>query len=334
VESFAGYEIVEALETGGSQEHFRVKTKDGAKAVLKVFRRKGRSGEERLRLARDLEALAEIQHARILGLLASGIEEGDHWYLVPEAEGPTLQREIDHRLIQMKQQFSVAEVLQITIGLGEALGYLHENGMVHAGLDPSQIHLMPVIGVVLKEVVPVSTGSLPEREGSSESRYASPEQIQGDEVTPASDVYQVGLLLYHLLTGKLPLEDENSFQTVLRRMQEEMPPPSRIRQEVSEEVDHIILKCLRPQLKDRYPDLNAFLEEVLRLDPQSGELLPGEDAVGEARDEADSLMGLLLPAEPPEKAILEVSLMSTILPGAVAGLLVLLVVLYFLFSGS
>jgi hypothetical protein len=109
-----------------------------------------------------------------------------------------------------------------------------------------------------------------------------------------------------------------------------MPPPSRTRSGISEELDSILLKCLRPQVDKRYEDGNALLEEFLKLDPKSGELLPGQEAVGPAKPEQDPLMNLLLPADSKSKALEPVSLLSTILPGALAGLLLVLAVLYFL----
>lgn len=330
VKSIAGYEILEAVEQGGAVEVYRVQQGAATPMLLKIFRRQKLSADERLQLARNLEVLAGIEHARIVGLVEKGIQDGDHWYVVPEAQGPSLAKEVEHRFGTSKQPFGVDEVLQIGIALGEALGHLHERGLVHGRLSAEGILLLPTVGVVLQESMPFQAGGVLDTDENSGNPYASPEQMQGDPVTPGSDVYQVGLLLYHLLTGRLPLEDENSFQTVLRRLQEEMPPPSRHREGLSEEVDTILLKCLRAPVEKRYEDCNTFLEEVLKLDPRSGELLPGQEAVGPVKPESDPLMNLLLPADSQKKAMEPVSLTSTILPGALAGLLLVLAVLFFL----
>lgn len=330
MDSFAGYQILETLVTGTLPEVYLAQKGDGSPVHLKVFRREGRSGDETLRIKRDLEALRKIEHARIMPVLESGSQDDALWYVVPVPQGHSLEHELETRSQTSRDGFALNEVLQIAIGLAEALGYLHENGLVHGHLDASNIYLTPVMGLVLGDSFPgLATGKAATEEVAG-LRYASPEQIQLDSVRPPSDVYQAGLLLYHFLSGRLPLEDENPFQTVLRRMQEEIPPPSRTRSGCPEELDRIILKCLRPAAEDRYPDMNEFLSDVLRLDPVSGVLLPGAEMVGDVEEEMDPFAGLLIPGERKPQVLEPASAASALIPGALAGLLIIALVLYLL----
>lgn len=330
MESIAGYQIIEAMDGGDRAEGYRVRAAGGEELLMRVFRRADLTGEAAHRIQRDVDQLTRLECARIVPVVAAGVEGEDIWYVARPPGQRTLAAELDERLGDPARPLSLEEVLRLAIGLGEALGYLHERGMVYGDLAGENILLVPVLGPVLREAFPgANTGKAADAQASS-LKYASPEQVQLEQVQATSDVYQAGLVLYHALTGRLPLEDENPFQTVLRRMQEDMPPPSRFRAEVKEELDTILLRCLKPRAEDRYPDMNAFLEDVLRLDPVSGQLLPGEAIEGETRDNIDPMMGLIIPSEKPTSAREDFSVVSAVLPGLVLGVLVVAALLFFL----
>lgn len=330
MESFAGYEILETLSRESRPAVHRARGADGPEVHLKIYAAEGRSGEDKLRIKRDIDALGKLECARIVPVVASGEQDGSLWYAVETPPGRTLREEFQSRFVDSNSGFSMEEVLQLAIGLGEALGYLHERGVVHGDLSADNVLMVPVMGPVLREHFPgVATGKAAAEEVSS-IRYASPEQVQLETVACTSDVYQAGLVLYYALTGKLPLEDENHFQTVLRRMQEEMPPPSRFRKEVPDELDAILLRCLKPEPAGRYPDMNAFLEDVLRLDPVSGQLLPGEAMdIGE-KPEHDPLAGLILPGTDKPEVASAGDILSAVVPGILVGVTLVVVLLVLL----
>ncbi len=329
MDSFAGFENLSPLCLEGMPEVYLTQDPQWGRIYLKIFRGQGRTGEETLRINRDLEILSTIEHVRILAVRGKGSVGSDLWYTVDAPDVPCLETEIENRILKGGSPFPLDEVLQLAIGLGEAMGYLHEQKLVHGRLSGSNILIHPVLGLILREPSPGHSTGMASSGDVSVLRYASPEQVQLEQVEASSDVYQTGLLLYHLLTGSLPLEDENAFQTVLRRMQEDMPPPSRRRADIPPEVDQILLKCLKPNPQDRYPDMSSFLEEVLRLDPQSGQLLPGQAMPGDQKPEQDPLMGLIIPKENKPKPT-PTSVVSAVIPGVLAGLLLVAGIFYLL----
>lgn len=330
MESFAGYDIVENLAPDARPAVYKARDPDGLEVHLKIYSAEGRSGDDTLRIKRDIEALGKLECARIVPVVATGHEDGSLWYAVKMPPGRTLEEEFQSRFGDSNSGFTMEEVLQLAIGLGEALGYLHERDVVHGDLAGENILMVPVMGPVLREHFPgVATGKASAEEVSS-IRYASPEQVQLETVSRTSDVYQAGLVLYYALTGKLPLEDENPFQTVLRRMQEEMPPPSRFRKEVPDELDAILLRCLKPNPRERYPDMNAFLEDVLRLDPVSGQLLPGHAPDRDEEPQYDPLAGLILPGEDRPEVASAGDILSAVVPGILVGIVLVFVMLFLL----
>ena len=207
MESFAGYEIEETLSGSSRPAVYKARAPDGLQVHLKVYSAEGRSGDETLRIKRDIDALGKLECARIVPVVASGEQEGSLWYAVKMPPGRTLAEEFQSRFFDSNSGFTMEEVLQLAIGLGEALGYLHERDVVHGDLSGDNILVVPVMGPVLREHFPgVASGKASAEEVSS-IRYASPEQVQLETVARTSDVYQAGLVLYYALTGKLPLED-------------------------------------------------------------------------------------------------------------------------------
>jgi serine/threonine-protein kinase len=325
MDSFAGFDILDTLSEGSRPAVYKAQDGDGLQVHLKVYPPEGRSGDDTLRIKRDIEALGKFECARVVPVVATGEEDGSLWYAVKMPPGSTLAEEFETRFAEGGPGFSVEDVLQLAIGLGEALGYLHERDVVHGDLSADNILMVPVMGPVLREHFPgAATGKAAAEEVSS-IRYASPEQVQLETVSRTSDVYQAGLVLYYALTGKMPLEDENPFQTVLRRMQEEMPPPSKFRDGVPDELDVVLLRCLKADPTLRYKDMNEFLEDVLRLDPSSGQLLPGQAMDVEREPEYDPLAGLILPGEDRPEPATAGDILSAVVPGILVGVVIVFV---------
>jgi hypothetical protein len=178
----------------------------------------------------------------------------------------------------------IEECMRLAQGLGEALAYLHEQKIVHRDLKPDNLLVDEAFDVTLMDFGLVKDFDRSEMTAEGmvmgTPRYMAPEQTQGQPVAAAADVYQVGLILYRALTGRLPLEDENPFATALRRMQEAIPPPSRERPGIPPGLDRILLKSLRYKSEERYADMGAFLVDLAKLDPRSGNLKPGESMPG------------------------------------------------------
>jgi len=168
----------------------------------------------------------------------------------------------------------------VTGQLLEALDYAHKRGVVHRDIKPSNI-LITREGSV--KIADFGIARLIEEEEAGEpgeiigsARYMSPEQLRGNETTLRSDLYSVGILLYHFLAGRPPFSGDTR-SVARQQIHKDPPPPSRFNSEIPPALEAVILKALAKDPEDRYPSASAMLEDLRKsADPQD----PGEGNVG------------------------------------------------------
>jgi serine/threonine-protein kinase len=294
-QEFAGYRLIEKLGVGGSAVVYRARRKGGNEVALKILHEDGVTEQMRVRFSREIDALGKLDHPKILKILDSGQVGERLWYAMEYSskrslEAVFLERHSGGGILTLSECFHLAR------GLGDSLGYLHSEKLVHRDLKPDNILVDETLDPTIMDF-----GLAKDQERSEMTaeglilgtpRYMAPEQTQGQAADFSSDVYQVGLVLYRALTGKLPLEEKNPFATAMRRMREAIPPPSTVRPDIPPGLDRILLKALRFQYLERYPDMGVFAQELARLHPDTGELLPGESmpgAVAEKHPEAPAV---------------------------------------------
>lgn len=299
---YAGYEILETLGARRGAAVFRARRGEEPPAILKVLDRDLWTGASLAQFRKDLELYDQLSHPRMIELIDSGEDDGDLWYAVADAGDRCLAEHLTNQ-VESGRGLRIPEIMRIARCLAEPLAFLHTRSIVHGDLDPSNLFFDDQGDL---KVIEFHLGRAREGEeqDTTKLRYASPEQVQGDAQDTRSDVYQVGIVLYHALTGKLPREDENAFQTMLRRQQEPIPPPSKEAVGVTVPLDRMVLKCVEFPPENRYQTMGEFLAELERLDPETGELRPGEDMPGLPLEDDDGLFdSLYIPGQPAEKIV-------------------------------
>ncbi len=229
---------------------------------------------ERFRTERRI--LATLDHPNIARLYDGGTTEGGFPYFVMEnVEGRPIDRYCDTK------RLGTAERLELFRRVCGAVQYAHQNLVVHRDIKPSNILVTPD---GTPKLLDFGIAKLLEPDASADSgettlpglcpmtpRYASPEQLQGEAITTASDVYSLGVLLFKLLTGRLPYPDETLVaESVDRR---HVPPkPSAavastgevLRRQLAGDVDSIVLQALRWEPHQRYRSVEQLTEDVRR----------------------------------------------------------------------
>lgn len=161
-------------------------------------------------------------------------------------------------------------VRKVAVQLLRALSYAHRRGVIHRDVKPSNILIAP--GGTVK-VADFGIARIIEEDGKVEedgeivgsARYMSPEQLQGEEATPRSDIYSVGVLLYSCLTGEAPFS--GNMRTLARRhIHEEPTPPRRLNHGISKRMEEVILTALSKDPEDRYPSAAAMLGDIKRIE--------------------------------------------------------------------
>jgi serine/threonine protein kinase/Tfp pilus assembly protein PilF len=270
------YRVVREVGRGGMSRVFLGERADGEfeqQVALKLLR-PGLDSEldlERLRAERQI--LASLNHPHIARLLDGGVTDDGQPYLVLEyVEGRPIDRYCD------EEKLGVAQRLGLFTTVAEATQYAHRNLVVHRDLKPSNILVAAGGTVKLLDFGLAKLLDPNERVGTRLTRtgqrwmtpeYAAPEQIRGEAATTLTDVYQLGAVLYELLTGRVPFagRDGSLHELEAAVLHDEPPLPSGTdpsRRELRGDLDAIVMKALRKEPERRYASAATMIDDIER----------------------------------------------------------------------
>jgi WD40 repeat protein len=223
------------------------------------------------RFEREPATIARLRHPSIVQVFDFDVE-GELYYMVMELiAGPTLQAELEARNLN-NQPFALAEITQIFTALAGAIDYAHVRGMVHHDLKPGNIMFTREGEVVLTDfgLARVVGASHHTTSGSvyGTPAYMAPEQAQGERGDGRSDIYALGIILYEMVTGRLPFEANTPFNLILQHANEPPPPPTTLNPDIPNVVEQVILKTLSKNPDQRYRnagDLAQALRDAVGL---------------------------------------------------------------------
>jgi eukaryotic-like serine/threonine-protein kinase len=251
------------------------------------------------RFLAEIKLTANLQHPHILPLFDSGEADSYLFYVMPFVTGETLRDRMNH-----ERQLPVAEAIKITVEVASALDYAHRQGVVHRDIKPENILLHDGSAVVADFGIALAaskaSGARMTETGMSlgTPHYMSPEQAMGErEITPRSDVYALGAVLYEMLTGEPPFTG-NTAQAVVARVLTESPRLlTTQRHTIPRHVEAAVLTALEKLPADRFTTATEFAEALqdksyastVSLPAVAGPVAPGRTAGGRRA-------GLLVPA--------------------------------------
>jgi eukaryotic-like serine/threonine-protein kinase len=206
------------------------------------------------RFRHEALAAARLQHPNIVQVFDSGQDGPSHrHYIVMEyVDGPSCSD-----LLREHGQLGVEDTVRIVVEACHGLDYAHRAGVVHRDVKPGNLLISNETGAVKLADFGIAKAAEQTRVtqvGSvlGTAAYLSPEQAQGKEAGPASDIYSLGVCAYQLLTGRLPYEYSSLTELALKQQNEGFEPIRRFRPEVPQELDRAILVCLSRDPESRY----------------------------------------------------------------------------------
>jgi len=261
------YEILEEIGQGGMALVYKAKClKLNRLVAVKILRPQFACDEEFVgRFQREAEAAASLAHPNVVSIYDVG-QDSNLYYMVMEYVDENNLKE----LIRQRAPFSCEEAITITQQICNALEAAHKQGIIHRDIKPHNILIAHDGRVKVTDfgIARAKTASNVTEIGvvMGSVHYFSPEQAKAGQVDSKSDLYSLGIILYEMMTGKVPFEGENPVSIALKHLQEEPVLPSEINSAVSPCLEKVILKLLEKNPAQRFTnaaDVRKSLQNCL-----------------------------------------------------------------------
>ncbi len=268
------YEVGELLGRGGMAEVRKgTDVRLGRTVAIKRLRTDLASDATfQARFRREAQSAASLNHPAIVSVYDTGEEmstDGSNVaqpYIVMEYVAGRTLRDI----IREGRKILPERALEITSGVLAALDYSHRAGIIHRDIKPGNVMLTPAGDVkvmdfgIARAVSDASSTMTQTAAVVGTAQYLSPEQARGENVDSRSDVYSTGCLLYELLTGRPPFVGDSPVSVAYQHVREHAPPPSSLDEDLTPEIDAIVMKSLAKNVGDRYPSAAAMKADIDR----------------------------------------------------------------------
>ena len=258
------YELEELVGTGGMSRVYRARDRQLERLVaLKVLHeRLGADDEHVSRFRHEARAVAQLSHPNVVTVIDRGEDGGRQFIVFEYVDGESLKQ-----LCERTGPLPVRRALEIAVAVADGLAYAHEHGVVHRDVKPQNVLVsrdgeVKVTDFGIARSQDAESGLTMTGTVLGTSSYLSPEQASGLHVTPAADVYSLGVVLYELLAGEVPFPGGNQVVVALKHVNE--PPPSLLerRPDVPRRLASAVARALQKDPEQRFASMDDFAAEL------------------------------------------------------------------------
>jgi eukaryotic-like serine/threonine-protein kinase len=275
------YELEELVGTGGMSRVFRARDRQLERRVaIKILHQHYAADPEYLeRFRREARAVAKLSHPNIVTVIDRGDDGGRQYIVFEYVEGENLKE-----LVLRSGRLSIHEALALALAVANGLAFAHDHGLVHRDVKPQNVLLngegeVKVTDFGIARSLHMDHGVTQTGTVVGTGEYLAPEQASGKPVSPATDVYSLGVVLWELLAGDVPFVGENFVAVALRHVNE--PPPSlrERRPDVTPRLEAAVDRALAKDPARRFPSMTAFAKELRAClaEAEGATPLPPED---------------------------------------------------------
>lgn len=264
------YELQAKIGDGGMAVVYRaLDTQLNRVVAIKILRDTYASDPAFLaRFKREAQSAASLTHPNIVNVYDVG-QDGELYYIVMEyIEGANLKD-----VINREAPIPTAQSLEITAQICDAIGYAHSRNLIHRDIKPQNVLVDRSGRIKVTDFgIAKSQGDMTLTQTGitlGTVHYFSPEQAQGKPATIQSDLYSIGIVLYELLTGRIPFESDSPVALAIKHIEEPPPSPRRYNPNIPPELEQIIMRALSKNPAQRYPNAAAFAQVLRNFETQA-----------------------------------------------------------------
>jgi serine/threonine-protein kinase len=230
----------------------------GRKVAIKLLHRRFAQDEEFVeRFRREASSAAGLQHPHVVAVYDRGAWDDTYYIAMEYLEGRTLKK-----LVQEEAPLAAPRAIDLTIQILRAARFAHKRGIIHRDLKPHNVIIdgegrakVTDFGIAKAGASDMTqTGSI-----MGTAQYLSPEQAQGHAVSAPSDLYSIGIIMYEMLTGRVPFEGESAVTIALKQVGEAPVPPSHLNPAIPPALEAVVLKALEKDPARRFADADEFI---------------------------------------------------------------------------
>ncbi|HEY8764604.1 MAG TPA: Stk1 family PASTA domain-containing Ser/Thr kinase [Solirubrobacteraceae bacterium] len=256
------YKVLSRLGAGGMADVFLAEDQQlGRKVALKLLHRRFAEDPDFVeRFRREAQAAAGLQHPNVVSVYDRGSYDDTYYIAMEYLPGRTLKQ-----LIREEAPLDPVRAIDITVQILKAARFAHRRGVIHRDLKPHNVIVDDADQAKVTDFGIARAGASDMTETGSimgTAQYLSPEQAQGHAVSPASDLYAVGVVLYELLTGRVPFDAETAVTIAIKHVSEAPGPPTSINPAVPAELEQVVLWALNKNPVDRPQDADALINAL------------------------------------------------------------------------
>src|SRR3954468_11041520 len=267
-EEFDGrYTIERKLGSGGMADVYLAEDRElGRPVALKLLNERHANDDQFVeRFRREAQSAAGLNHPNIVSIFDRGQAEGTYYIAMEYLDGRTLKE-----LLVRNGPTPVPIAIDYARQILGALAFAHRNGIVHRDIKPHNIIVGRDGRLKVTDFGIARSGASQMTEAGSivgTAQYLSPEQARGAPVDPRSDIYSLGVVLYEMLTGKVPFSGDTPVEIAMKHLSQIPEPPSKLREGIPHDLDAVVMRALAKDPEQRYAtaeEMDADLARVAR----------------------------------------------------------------------
>ena len=255
------YEILSRIGTGGMSDVYKAQDMKLSRFVaIKVLKQEYAENQNFvMKFHAEAQAAAGLIHSNIVGVYDVGEDMGLQYIVMELVEGITLKHYIEKKL-----RLSVKESISIAIQMAQGLECAHKSGIIHRDVKPQNVIISKDGKVKVTDfgIAKAATSETITSNVMGSVHYTSPEQARGGYSDEKSDIYSLGVVLFEMVTGRVPFDGDTTVNIAIQHIQDAMPSPREFVNDVPVSIEQIIFKCTEKNSDRRYSSMSEVIADL------------------------------------------------------------------------